>query len=99
MASEFEVSVGTVIQQVAAQASQMQSSATAMSATAEETTKQAGAVAVASEESSANVQTGASAAEELSSPISEIGRQVSHSSQIASNAVGEANRANEKVNG
>ena len=99
MAGEFEASVGGVIQQVAAQATQMQSSATAMSATAEETTRQAGTVAAASEESSANVQTVASASEELSSSIAEIGRQVSHSSQIAANAVAEANRANEMVNG
>ena len=63
MAGEFEASVGGVIQQVAAQATQMQSSATAMSATAEETTRQAGTVAAASEESSANVQTVASASE------------------------------------
>lgn len=99
MAGEFEASVGNVIQQVATQATQMQSSATAMSATAEETTRQAKTVATASEESSANVQTVASASEELSSSIAEIGRQVSHSSQIASNAVSEADRANEMVKG
>ena len=99
MAAEFEASVGGVIQQVAAQATQMQSSATSMSATAEETTKQAGAVAAASEESAANVQTVASASEELASSISEIGRQVSHSSQIASNAVSEAEKANQMVHG
>ncbi|HEY2009168.1 MAG TPA: methyl-accepting chemotaxis protein [Rhizomicrobium sp.] len=99
MAGEFEASVGGVIQQVSAQATQMQSSATAMSATAEETTRQAGTVAAASEESSANVQTVASASEELSSSIAEIGRQVGHASQITSHAVSEANRANEMVNG
>ena len=99
MANEFEASVGGVIQQVAAQATQLQSSATSMSATAEETTKQAGAVAAASEQSAANVQTVASASEELASSISEIGRQVSHSNQIASTAVSEAEKANEMVNG
>jgi methyl-accepting chemotaxis protein len=95
----FETSVGSVVQTVAAQATQMESSAQSMSATAEETTKQASAVAAASEESSANVQTVASATEELSSSISEIGRQVSHSSQIAANAVSEAGKANDKVQG
>ncbi|HEY4941433.1 MAG TPA: methyl-accepting chemotaxis protein [Rhizomicrobium sp.] len=95
----FESNVGSVVQTVASQATQMESSAQSMSATAEETTKQASAVAAASEESSANVQTVASATEELSSSISEIGRQVSHSSQIAATAVAEAGRANEKVQG
>jgi len=99
MAGDFEASVGTVIHEVAAQATQMQFSATAMSATAEETTKQAGAVAAASEQSAANVQTVAAATEELSSSIAEISRQVSHSSRIAGNAVSEASKANDMVQG
>ena len=96
---DFDTQVQGVVQTVAAQASQMESSAQSMSATAEEATKQAGAVAAASEEGAANVQTVASAAEELSSSIAEISRQVSHSSQIAANAVTEAAKANEMVNG
>lgn len=99
LARTFETSVGVVVQEVASQATQMESSAQSMTATAEETTKQASAVAAASDESSANVQTVASATEELSSSISEIGRQVSHSSQIAANAVSEAGRANDMVQG
>ncbi|MBL6854616.1 MAG: MCP four helix bundle domain-containing protein [Alphaproteobacteria bacterium] len=95
----FETSVGSVVQTVASQATQMEGSAQSMSATAEETTKQAAAVAAASEQSSANVQTVASATEELSSSISEIGRQVTHSSHITASAVAEANRANEMVQG
>ncbi|HEY4075519.1 MAG TPA: methyl-accepting chemotaxis protein [Rhizomicrobium sp.] len=96
---DFDVKVQGVVQTVASQATQMQASAQSMSASAEEATKQAGAVAAASEESSANVQTVASAAEELSSSIAEIGRQVSHSSQIATTAVKEAAKANEMVQG
>jgi methyl-accepting chemotaxis protein len=95
----FESSVGSVVQAVASQATQMESSAQSMSSTAEETTKQANAVAAASEQSSANVQTVASATEELSSSISEISRQVSQSSQIAANAVSEASKANDMVQG
>ncbi len=95
----FDTKVQGVVQTVASQATQMQSSAQSMSATAEESTKQAGAVAAASEESAANVQTVASAAEELSSSIAEIGRQVSHSSQIAATAVTEAAKANDMVQG
>ena len=99
LARAFETNVGTVVQAVASQASQMESSAQSMSATATETTQQASTVAAASEQSSANVQTVASAAEELSSSIVEIGRQVSHSSQIAGNAVSEAEKANHMVQG
>ncbi len=96
---DFDEKVQGVVQTVASQATQMQASAQSMSATAEESTKQAGAVAAASEESAANVQTVASAAEELSSSIAEIGRQVSHSSQIAATAVTESAKANEMVQG
>ena len=96
---DFDQKVQAVVQTVASQATQMQSSAQSMSATAEETTKQASAVAAASEQSAANVQTVASATEELSSSIAEISRQVSHSSQIAATAVSEASKANDMVQG
>jgi methyl-accepting chemotaxis protein len=96
---EFDVKVQSVVQGVTGQATQMEVSAQAMSATAEEATKQASAVAAASEQGAANVQTVASATEELSSSIAEIGRQVTHSSQIAANAVTEATKANEMVQG
>jgi methyl-accepting chemotaxis protein len=96
---DFDQKVQGVVQGVASQASQMESSAQSMSAVAEEATKQAGAVAAASEEGAANVQTVASAAEELSSSIAEIARQVSHSSQIAAAAVSEAGKANDMVQG
>jgi len=96
---KFEANVGSIVQAVSAQATQMQASAQSMTQTAEETTKQASAVAAASEESATNVQTVASAAEELSSSIAEISRQVGHSSRIASNAVTEAGAANQMVVG
>ena len=99
LTKEFDIRVQGVVQTVSAQASQMESSAQSMSATAEETTKQAGVVAAASEESASNVQTVASAAEELSSSIAEISRQVSLSAQIAGDAVTEAGKANEMVQG
>ena len=99
MAGDFESSVGQVVSQVSSAVTQMESSSAAMSATAEETTRQAAAVAAASEQASANVQTVASAAEELSGSIAEISRQVTQASQIASAAVTEAERTNVKVQG
>ena len=99
ISTKFEANVSSIVQAVASQSSQMQSSAKSMTMTAEETAKQAGAVAAASEESATNVQTVASAAEELSSSIAEISRQVEHSSKIAATAVREASTANTMVNG
>jgi len=99
LANDFEASVGTVVNQVSSAATEMRSSSEAMSATAEETTRQSAAVAAASEQASANVQTVASAAEELSSSIAEISRQVAQASEIASAAVREAEATNVKVQG
>jgi methyl-accepting chemotaxis protein len=99
LARNFDASITTVVQTVSSQATQLETSAQSLSATAEESSKQAATVAAASEESAANVQTVASAAEELSSSISEIGRQVGHSSQIANDAVTSAAQANEMVQG
>ncbi|WP_316980308.1 methyl-accepting chemotaxis protein [Shumkonia mesophila] len=99
LAGQFEAAVGAVVDQVSSAATEMLSSSEAMSATAEETTRQASAVAAASEQASANVETVASAAEELSSSISEISRQVTQASQIAAAAVTEAEKTNVKVQG
>ena len=99
LAAEFDANIGTVVQAVSSQATQMEASAQSLTATAEEATKQSAAVAAASEEASANVQTVASAAEELSSSIAEISRQVAQSSRVAAGAVSEAERANQMVQG
>jgi len=99
MADDFQNSVGGVVDSVSSAATEMQSSATSLSTTAEQTSKQSVTVAAASEEASTNVQTVASAAEELSSSISEISRQVSQSTQISATAVSEVEGANDKVKG
>ncbi|MBE0529667.1 MAG: HAMP domain-containing protein, partial [Rhodospirillales bacterium] len=95
----FDATSTEAVKSVASAATEMRSSSEAMSATAEEATRQASAVAAASEQASANVQTVASAAEELSSSISEISRQVTQASQIAAAAVSEAEQTNVKVQG
>ena len=99
MADDFEANVGNVVSGVSSAATEMQSSASSLSATADQTSKQSTAVAAASEEASANVQTVASAAEELSSSISEISRQVAQSTRISGEAVSEVEGANAKVLG
>jgi methyl-accepting chemotaxis protein len=97
LTAAFDANVGNVVRAVSSQATQMESSAQSLSATAEESTKQAAAVAAASEQASANVQTVASAAEELSSSIAEISRQVAQSSKITAGAVNDAEKANQMV--
>ena len=99
LADEFEASIRSVVNGVSSAASELQATAQSMSATAEETNAQATAVAATSEQASANVQTVATASEELSSSISEIGRQVTESVNIASQAVSEAERTNQQIKG
>ncbi len=99
LADEFEASIRGVVNGVSSAASELQATAQSMSATAEETNAQASAVAATSEQASANVQTVATASEELSSSISEIGRQVTESVNIASQAVSEAERTNQQIKG
>ncbi|WP_162915046.1 HAMP domain-containing methyl-accepting chemotaxis protein [Desertibaculum subflavum] len=99
LADAFDASVKQVVQTVGSAATQVQSSSTSMSATAEETTRQAAAVAAASEQASANVQTVASASEELSASINEIARQVAQSAQIANQASDRARATGATVDG
>jgi len=99
LADDFEGHVNGVVEHVSSAATEMNATATTMSAAAEQATRQAGAAAAAAEQASANVQTVASAAEELSSSIAEIGRQVAQSSDIARQAVDQAERTNGIVGG
>jgi methyl-accepting chemotaxis protein len=99
LADNFEASVKGVVQTVASAATEMQGTAQSLSSVAEETSRQATVVAAASEEASSNVATVASAAEELSSSIHEISRQVNAAAGISNNAVSQAAKTNEIVNG
>ncbi|WP_085899921.1 methyl-accepting chemotaxis protein [Kiloniella majae] len=99
MAQNLEDTVGHVIQSVAAAATEMNSSAEALSTIAKSTDSQALAVASASDQASQNVQTVASATEELSYSVQEITRQINESSTITEQAVTEGESANSTVQG
>jgi len=99
LTNDFDADVSMVLKTVASAATEMQATATSMTATAEETSQQSTVVAAAAEQASNNVQTVASAAEELSASISEISQQVNQSSQVANKAVAEADRTNAQVRG
>lgn len=99
MIDDFETNVKTVIDQVSAASEEMRATSQSMAEMADDAAGKTTTVAAASEEATANVQTVAAAAEELSSSITEIGRQVAQSSEIAQEAVAEAQRTNETVQG
>jgi methyl-accepting chemotaxis protein len=90
----FEEKVGEVTGVLASAATELQVTAQSMSFTATQTNQQATVVAAAAEEASTGVQTVAAAAEELTASISEISRQVAHSSTITNRAVVDAQRTN-----
>ena len=97
IASDFERSVNGIVRSVSTAAAGMQTTAQFMTASASDASARAATVGAASENSSDNVGTVAAAAEELSSSVAEISRQVTQSSEVASKAVGDAERTNATV--
>jgi methyl-accepting chemotaxis protein len=97
LADDFDLHIKGVVQNVSAQATELQATAESLSAVSEQASRQSAAVASAAEEASSNVQTVASAADELSASINEISRQVSQSASMAHEAVDEAKRTNDIV--
>lgn len=99
LTNDFDAEVSLVLKTVASAATEMQATATSMTATAEQTSERSTIVASAAEEASSNVQTVAAASEELSASISEITHQVTQSSTVASHAVTQAENTNAQVRG
>jgi methyl-accepting chemotaxis protein len=93
----FESMIGEIVQTVSSASTQLEASASTLSATAERSQTLTTAVAAASEEASTNVQSVASATEELSSSVNEISRQVQESARMATDAVGQARVTNDRV--
>jgi methyl-accepting chemotaxis protein len=99
LADEFESGVRASLDTLFAAATELRTTSQGMAATAKQTNAQATTVAVAAEQTSVNAQTAAAATEELSSSVTEIGQQVTRSTRIAADAVDEANRTNNAVQG
>ena len=97
LAGDFERSVNGIVRSVSTAAAGMQPTAQSMTTTASDASARAATVSAASQSASSNVGTVAAAAEELSSSVAEISRQVTRSSEIASKAVGDAERTNATV--
>ena len=99
LTNDFDAEVSLVLKTVASAATEMQATASSMTATAEQTSERSTIVASAAEEASSNVQTVAAASEELSASIAEIGQQVTQSSTVAGHAVTQAENTNAQVRG
>ncbi|MBX9648201.1 MAG: HAMP domain-containing protein [Xanthobacteraceae bacterium] len=97
LADQFEGAVGEIIETVSSASTELEASASTLTATAERSQELTTMVAAASEEASTNVQSVASATEELSSSVNEISRQVQESARMASEAVGQAKATNDRV--
>lgn len=97
LTKSFGETMDQVVRTLSGTATEMQSSAEAMSRLTSSTETRSSTVAQASHTTSSNVQTVAAAAEELSSSIGEIGRQVAESAKVAQRAVDEANRTDQSV--
>jgi methyl-accepting chemotaxis protein len=95
--ARFEKAIAGVVSTVSNSATELQSTAQSMTATAEETSRQSTAVAAASAQTTQNVQTVASATEELSASIREIGSQIGEASRIIGSAVSQAAATDSKV--
>jgi methyl-accepting chemotaxis protein len=93
----FENVIGEIVQTVSSASTQLEASASTLSATADRAREVTTTVASASEEASTNVQSVASATEELSSSVTEISRQVQESARMATGAVGQARTTNDRV--
>ncbi|HEY8337821.1 MAG TPA: methyl-accepting chemotaxis protein [Tardiphaga sp.] len=97
LADNFEDAVGQIVETVSSASTELEASATTLTATSERSQELTTIVAAASEEAATNVQAVAAATEEMSSSVNEISRQVQDSARIAHEAVDQAQRTNDRV--
>ena len=90
LADRFEHAIGGIVDMVSSAATEMQATASQLTASARETSAQASSVSVAAGQAGRNVVAVASSAEELGASVGEIGRQVERSAQKSRSAVSEA---------
>ncbi|MEI2386893.1 cache domain-containing protein [Breoghania sp. JC706] len=99
ISKEFEGQMGSLLETISSSVANLQHASTNLNAGAAQVTSQSKTVAGAAAEASANVETVASAAEELAASVAEISRQVSSSSEIASQAASQADSTNVRIKG
>jgi methyl-accepting chemotaxis protein len=94
---EFERNVALLMSEVGKTIAALEGDAATMRMHAETTRERAQSAAKSAGQASDNVQSVAAATEEMAGSVSEIGRQVSSSSEIATRAVHEAESTNRQV--
>lgn len=97
--ASFRPTVEKLLSTVSASATAMRSTARALFGSSEQTSQRAESAVQAFHEASANVETAAVAADELSSSISEISRQLTHTSNVVGLATTEARSTDGEIGG
>ncbi|MDE0941616.1 MAG: HAMP domain-containing methyl-accepting chemotaxis protein [Alphaproteobacteria bacterium] len=97
LADNFDSQIGGVVNAVSAAAGEMESSASTLTETADQSMAQSEEVARAAEVASGNVQTVASATEELSASLREVSNQVTECAAITQRAADQAGQTNDEI--
>jgi methyl-accepting chemotaxis protein len=97
LASGFQDAVGSIVDKVSSEATELEAAASTLTRTAEATLELSGVVSGASGEASSNIQSVAAATGEMTSSVEEIGRQVVHSRKIAQSAVEHARTTDARI--
>ncbi|AWW73782.1 chemotaxis protein [Erythrobacter sp. KY5] len=96
-ADQFERTVGDVVGGVASASSQLQTTSTAMAASAEQSSNRTAEVAAAMEEANTGATAAAAASDEFAMSIGEISRQAASSAELARKATLSANEADSTI--
>ena len=97
--ASFRPTVETLLSGVSGSATAMRSTASALFGSSEQTSQRAESAVHAFHEASVNVETAAVAADELSRSISEISRQLTHTSSVVGLATTEARSTDDEIAG
>jgi methyl-accepting chemotaxis protein len=97
LASDFHNAVGSIVDKVSSEATELEAAASTLARTAETTFELSGVVAGASGEASSSIRSVAAATGEMTSSVEEIGRQVVESRKIAQVAVQHARTTDARI--
>jgi len=97
LAHRFESTIGDIVGGVAAASSQLQATASAMAAAAEQASAQSGMVSHSMDRASSGVTAAAAASDEFAMSIGEISRQATSSAELARRATDAATRADATI--
>ena len=99
LADTFENRVGSLVDEVGTSAGSLQSAASTLTESSQQSRDQSATVAASSEEATANVKAVAAAAEELTSAIAEVSTAVSSAADMARRSASSAGTSQEQLDG